>query len=909
MWVPIPILELELTRPQPALAQALDPYRQAQVLLKWRGSPVAWHSISVVGSGLDTENIVETLLDEHLDILARSALSEALKRGLPPVAQVIDEPAPETGAPTAVPRISVLVCTRERPEDLKRCLRALSICQPQPFEIIVVDNAPVSGKTKQVAGEFPNVRYSCEPRPGLDWARNRGILDAQGDVVAFVDDDVVVDVRWAGALQQAFARQPSVGAVTGLIAPYELATASQAHFEQHGGFGRGFVPKWLHYPNDSGMPWSALGTGVLGTGANMAFRRAVFDRIGLFLPELDTGTRTEGGGDLEILYRTLKHGYPVAYEPRALAWHKHRSQPEQLVSQIASWGIATFAMLESVLLNYPDEAANVRRYGQFWKRRLLVRAVSQYLRPARLPSALRLKELQGCFIGKRRYYAALERARRIELDFGPQAGAPRQAGAQPVAARTRAWDRERVAVRSLDLARGAQSIDDVNDYWTTRVFLHVDGRAIGQLDIENKGLGISRERLVDQMLDNRDAIEWLRLAANTSRESMLANVRHRLKRVLLPGASEVARVTKPTKQRVSIVLATCDRPQELRRCLRSLTSLSTSHELELLVVDNRPSSPATAEVLREFPSALLVSEPRQGLSYARNAGFRRASGDVIVCTDDDVVFADDWLERLLEPFRRNDIDVVCGNVLPLTLDAPSQRHFERYPSLGKGFEAFEADQAWFFRDWLHAVHTWSLGATANTAFRASLLRDPDVGMFEEVLGAGMPAGVGEDTYFFYRALLSGYRIRYEPSAIVWHEHRRTAGELERQLSAYSRGHVAYHLHTLFSERDFRALPHLGRVVSWHLKRVVATLRGKGDGSPLPLILAELRGNLAGPLALWQSHRIVRERGRGPRLPPLGPIDEQSPEEPAAPARAAPGSAQGARRLLRRAATLRRLASK
>jgi hypothetical protein len=244
------------------------------------------------------------------------------------------------------------------------------------------------------------------------------------------------------------------------------------------------------------------------------------------------------------------------------------------------------------------------------------------------------------------------------------------------------------------------------------------------------------------MLNNRDAIEWLRLAANTSREAVLASVRTRLKKVLLPGATEAAAAT-PAQYRVSIVLATCDRPRELRRSLESLTSLSTQHQLEILVVDNRPSSPATAEVVRDFPAALLVSEPRQGLSYARNAGFLRATGEIIVCTDDDVMFADDWLERLLEPFRRNDVDVVCGNVLPVALDAPSQLHFEQYGGLGKGYKAFEADQEWFFRDWLRPVHTWSLGATANCAFRARLLRDPDVGMFEEVLGPGVPTGVGE----------------------------------------------------------------------------------------------------------------------------------------------------------------------
>ena len=250
-----------------------------------------------------------------------------------------------------------------------------------------------------------------------------------------------------------------------------------------------------------------------------------------------------------------------------------------------------------------------------------------------------------------------------------------------------------------------------------------------------------------------------------------------------------------------------------------------------------------------------------------------------------MIFADDWLERLLEPFRRNDVDVVCGNVLPMALDAPSQLHFEQYGGLGKGYKAFEADQEWFFRDWLRPVHTWSLGATANCAFRARLLRDPDVGMFEEVLGPGVPTGVGEDTYFFYRALLNGYRVRYEPRSVVWHEHRKTVRDLERQLSAYGRGHVAYHLHTLLSDGDFRALPHFARVATWHMKRVGAALVGRGDGFPLKLVLAEIRGNLAGPLALWRSHRMVRKLGRSPRLPPLDPAEKAQGSEPASTPRA------------------------
>ena len=116
-------------------------------------------TISVIGSRLDAESLVDSVLDHHLEIVTRWALSEALKAGLPPSEDVIDQvPRAEPLAREGMPQLSVLVCTRERPDDLRRSLHALQACQPQPFEIIVVDNAPVSGKTRQVVEEFPNVR-------------------------------------------------------------------------------------------------------------------------------------------------------------------------------------------------------------------------------------------------------------------------------------------------------------------------------------------------------------------------------------------------------------------------------------------------------------------------------------------------------------------------------------------------------------------------------------------------------------------------------------------------------------------------------------------------------------------------------------------------------------------------------
>ena len=92
------------------------------------------------------------------------------------------------------------------------------------------------------AGHGRRARYVREARPGLDWARNRAIAEAAGEMIAFTDDDVEVDPGWIRALVAAFAaRSRRVAAVTGLVVPAELDTEAQVLFERYRGFGRGFA--------------------------------------------------------------------------------------------------------------------------------------------------------------------------------------------------------------------------------------------------------------------------------------------------------------------------------------------------------------------------------------------------------------------------------------------------------------------------------------------------------------------------------------------------------------------------------------------------------------------------------------------------------------------------------------------
>src|SRR5262249_5403403 len=189
-----------------------------------------------------------------------------------------------------------------------------------------------------------------------------------------------------------------------------------------------------------------------------------------------------------------------------------------------------------------------------------------------------------------------------------------------------------------------------------------------------------------------------------------------------------ARPARPAPRLVpSIVVATCDRPDDLRRCLRSLVAQTSSAPIEIGVVDNRPASGLTPPVVAEFPGVRLVREERAGASYARNAGFTSTTGDVVVSVDDDVTVPAGWLDALLAPFEREDVAIVTAPLLPVELDTDAQLVFETYGGLGRGFDRFEVDQRWMDAFRWRSVPTWFLGGTANAAFRASVFADPAVG--------------------------------------------------------------------------------------------------------------------------------------------------------------------------------------
>ena len=404
--------------------------------------------------------------------------------------------------------------------------------------------------------------------------------------------------------------------------------------------------------------------------------------------------------------------------------------------------------------------------------------------------------------------------------------------------RLRDWP---IAVRTVDVRAPLCRIEDVGAYPMTRVFVSDEGSLVGSVDIRNAGSPISAARL-------RDAI------ANGLAPALM---RRALERQIGLGAEK----SLPADVPVSIVIPTCNRPDDLQRCLEALSRHQARRRVEIIVVDNRPGpSSTTAAVAGKFSGVRVIDEKRPGLSYARNAGFLAATGGIFVAIDDDVIVPDGWLERLVAPFIRKNVMAVTGQVLPLELETEAQCRFEAYGGLGRGFERIEADGAWF-ESMRAAVPTWRLGATANAAFRASVFTNPGIGLLDEALGAGMPTGCSEDTYLFYKILKAGFTIVYEPRVWLWHRHRRGTASLRKQIYAYSKGHVAYQLITLTRDGDRRALVRLCYSLPLvYARRTLERLRGRSS-YPLALIATEIAGNVAAPWSLWRARRRVRRFGR------------------------------------------------
>ena len=212
--------------------------------------------------------------------------------------------------------VSVVVATRDRPEQLHDCLVSLRDSVAAGDEVIVVDSCSSDDRTAEVARIFEVQLVRCD-RPGASLARNAGWRRARHGVVAFVDDDVRVAPTWADALRRVAAAHPEASFVTGRLGLRDEDAASErpvAFFDEAVAFvvDEAVIDDWGH-------------------GANLAVRREALLSVGGFDERLGPGTPWPAAEDRELLDRLLADGHRGRYEPAVSAVHvQWRRRPDLL---------------------------------------------------------------------------------------------------------------------------------------------------------------------------------------------------------------------------------------------------------------------------------------------------------------------------------------------------------------------------------------------------------------------------------------------------------------------------------------------------------------------------------------------------------------------------------------------------
>jgi glycosyltransferase involved in cell wall biosynthesis len=430
---PVAVVEVELTEPLasvPTVNPAGRRYRGAHIVVRLHSRPLGVVDIAIGEGGVSPAGYATAIW---------SALGPAINRhlrddGLPEVSQIGAEGISGSASPPCLraraallrdaPTASVIVCTRDRVELLRRNLGSLEALEYPNFEILVIDGSSTTQTERLVRDEFPAVRYLNVGNNGKCVALNRSLAVATGEVLAFTDDDVIVDRHWLAELVVGLYSGENVACATGGVVPLELETSAQQWFEESGAFTSGFERRVisLDAPSARGslLPYA---TGRIGAGVSMAWRASVLRQLGGFDLALDTLTQPwplraprhgTAGEDLAAFFDALVNGFAIVFEPGAIVHHEHRRSYADLERQLYWHGIGLGGYLTRCLVTRPSQIPHFLRRvprGVFWG--FASGSPRNRSKSRDFPRALTRAERRGVLHGPLAYFRGLPKARRL----------------------------------------------------------------------------------------------------------------------------------------------------------------------------------------------------------------------------------------------------------------------------------------------------------------------------------------------------------------------------------------------------------------------------------------------------------------------------------------------------------------
>jgi glycosyltransferase involved in cell wall biosynthesis len=265
---------------------------------------------------------------------------------------------PDLAPPVA---ISAIICTHNRAAYLAAAIDSL-LAQDLTerglgeFEVIVIDNASTDDSRAIAEARLgdPRFKYIYEPQLGLSHARNRGVIESRGAILAYLDDDAVASAHWLSTLVEAYRADETLAIAGGrvtLLWPEQIqppAWVSDAMLSCLGHYDLG--PNEITIENPSLTP----------RGLNYSLRRSFLDSVGGFDLQLGrVGKKLLSNEELYMTEAALKRGLRVAYLPHALV--AHNVAPERLNR---SWFLRR-SWWQGVSECYRDQLAGRGLIGQF----------------------------------------------------------------------------------------------------------------------------------------------------------------------------------------------------------------------------------------------------------------------------------------------------------------------------------------------------------------------------------------------------------------------------------------------------------------------------------------------------------------------------------------------------------------
>jgi glycosyltransferase involved in cell wall biosynthesis len=417
MTAPCLCVDVELSSDVPGIPaqEALFGATSAWLMVAVHTEPIGSLVIEVPPGGLSGEQIKATVTEEFAaEIAGRLDPDAAQQSAVPPFL------ASRQRILSGAPNMTVMVCTRERPERLKTCLESLLAQEYPNFSVLVIDNFPVSDKTKAVVDSLssPLITYVLQPEKGLCRAKNLAVEMAGDGIVASIDDDETADPHWLAELARGFAEHPEADAVAGVMAPGELETWAQVWFEQYGGHNklRGFTPV-VFSPQTAHVQSPLYPLPSFGSGGNVAFRTSALKRVGGFDIALGPGTASMSNEDTRVFTDLLCSGGTVVYQPTAVTRHFHRRSVDELRTQMRGYGVGLTAFYASLVLDRPRcLPALIRLVPTAYRDMFGHDGLQSSGLPSDFPEDLLKAKRRGMFIGPMSYLRARVEAARSERE-------------------------------------------------------------------------------------------------------------------------------------------------------------------------------------------------------------------------------------------------------------------------------------------------------------------------------------------------------------------------------------------------------------------------------------------------------------------------------------------------------------